>query len=428
MEDEANPEIYKNSKISLEHFVALLVLLVDYLRIKKRGQDMLVEFIRAILPEESVLQNIKTYSKLIKIFGFKKINQRYACGNCGISLLNKEDCTNQECIDFFRKPKHLNKDSTLITEFNVEHDLKLILTKNWTEIAKYKLELAKNTFSDVCNSVSYKSKQIALNSISLLFFIDGATFTNTGKETTWAIVAFIANLPPRIRNAFYNVLKFTFITSRLFNFNSIFSKQMNKLKGLLKNGIIVKDTQLVINIHNVMADAVGRPKLCNSKQFNGYFGCLHCQNRGRHINKTHCYPGINPIKRTKDDYEDHVKLAGVDGFRGINGPSFLSELMTLPDDVIIGDMHLCDEGCTKQFLNLFFLPKNHRAPFYLLRHINGIDKTLKLIKYPREIKKTQRSLTAYVHFNANEFRSLINYALIYILKKDFLTKHIIIIL
>ena len=88
--------------------------------------------------------------------------------------------------------------------------------------------------------------------------------------------------------------------------------------------------------------------------------------------------------------------------------------MTLPDDVIIGEMHLCDEGCTKQVLNLFFLPKHHRAPFYLLRHIHGIDKILQLVKYPKEIKKTQLSLTAYVHYNANEYRSLVNYPIIFI--------------
>ena len=94
----------------------------------------------------------------------------------------------------------------------------------------------------------------------------------------------------------------------------------------------------------------------------------------------------------------------------------------MPDDVIIGDMHLCDEGCTKQFLNLFFLPKHHRAPFYLLRHINGIDKVLKHVKYPNEIKKTYRPLTAYIHFNANEYRTLMNYLLIYILQNQFQDK------
>ena len=91
-------------------------------------------------------------------------------------------------------------------------------------------------------------------------------------------------------------------------------------------------------------------------------------------------------------------------------------------DVIIDDMHLVDEGSIKQFLNLWFLPKNHRSPFYLLRNIHGIDKILKQVKYPHEVNKRQRTLTAYVHYNANEFRSLATYPLIYILQNQFKEK------
>ena len=66
-----------------------------------------------------------------------------------------------------------------------------------------------------------------------------------------------------------------------------------------------------------------------------------------------------------------------------------------------------------------FLPKYHRVPFYLLRDIHSIDKFLKLTKYPSELKKTQHTLTAYIHFNANEYRSLINYPLLYLLQNKF---------
>ena len=117
------------------------------------------------------MQNITTYLKLTTIFNCKKIKQRNACGNCGISLIKDEKCTNEECIHFYQKPRNLNKEETIITEFNIKHDLKLILSKYWSDIAQYKLELARNKISDICNSVSYKSKQLARNSISLIFFI-----------------------------------------------------------------------------------------------------------------------------------------------------------------------------------------------------------------------------------------------------------------
>ena len=57
-----------------------------------------------------------------------------------------------------------------------------------------------------------------------------------------------------------------------------------------------------------------------------------------------------------------------------------------------------------------------------MKKIDGIDKVLKLVKYPSEIKKSQRPLTAYIHYNANEHRALLNYPLIYILQNQFQDK------
>ena len=142
-------------------------------------------------------------------------------------------------IEFVNTLFSENKKSTLITRFNFINDLTLVLSKYWSERAKYKIELAQKKISDVCNSLSYKKKQLglAVNNIAMILFIDGAAFTNTGKDTTWAIVAMIADLPPRIRSSFFNIIKFVFITSRLFNFNAILQKQMDRLKELLKNGV-----------------------------------------------------------------------------------------------------------------------------------------------------------------------------------------------
>ena len=402
------------------HFLFVYrIFVVDYLKLKGRGKNVLLEFIRAVLPKETILNKFKTYSRLMKIFDLPQIDRRNICGNCGDTLNVKQKCLKPECINIFEMPNNINKGFTTLTEFNFYEDLKLILNKYWKEIAQYKATLAtSNLVSDALNTISHKSKQIAFNTISLILFIDGAAFTNTGKESTWGIFAFIADLPPRIRNSFYNVLKIVLINSSLFSFNAIFEKQMKNFKELIKNGIQIGNTQFHIKIHSFIADCLGRTKLCNSKQFNGYFGCLHCLNRGVRVGRSHCYPGIDAPNRTTEDYERQVK----DSSYGIKGPSFLSEFISIPDDVIIDDMHLVDEGSIKQFLNLWFLPKNHRSPFYLLRNIHGIDKILKQVKYPHEVNKRQRTLTAYVHYNANEFRSLATYPLIYILQNQFKEK------
>ena len=112
------------------------------------------------------------------------------------------------------------------------------------------------------------------------------------------------------------------INRSLFSFNAIFEKQMKHFKELIKNGIQIGNTQFLIKIHSFIADYLGRSKLCNSKQFNGYFGFLHCLNRGVRVGRSHCY---------------------------------LSEFLSIPDDVIIDDMHLVDEGLIKNNLRILFV-------------------------------------------------------------------------
>jgi hypothetical protein len=104
----------------------------------------------------------------------------------------------------------------------------------------------------------------------------------------------------------------------------------------------------------------------------------------------------------------------------IKGPTFVTKLISLPDDAIINVMHCTDEGITEHLFKLWLTPKHHRLIFYLLPRIHRIDEVLKKVKYPKEIHRTQKSLTqAISHFHANEYRSLATYSLIYLLMDKF---------
>ena len=218
-------------------------------------------------------------------------------------------------------------------------------------------------------------------------------------------------------------MKILFIEGRLFSFNGVFEKQMENFKSLLSNGVKMKlDTgesiTIQINTHAVITDEPGRAKTCNCKQHNGWYGCFYCLNQGVAVGRNlRCYPGINSTKRTPELYRNHVQFSlPQEAHLGIKGPSFLSELITLPEDALIDDMHCADEGVTKHLLKLWFLSRYNKCEFYLLTRINKIDSILKLVKYPKEIKRTQKSITLASYFHANEYRSLVSYPLIYILK------------
>jgi hypothetical protein len=133
-----------------------------------------------------------------------------------------------------------------------------------------------------------------------------------------------------------------------------------------------------------------------------------------------CWPGIDSQKRTHELYKDHVQLSAPNNsYKGIKDRTFLSDLITLPQDALIDDMHCSDEGVTKQLLKLWFSTKNHKFEFYLQSQIHSIDSILKLVKYPKEIKRNQKSITLATHYHANEYRALSSYVLIYIVKGKF---------
>jgi hypothetical protein len=81
----------------------------------------------------------------------------------------------------------------------------------------------------------------------------------------------------------------------------------------------------------------------------------------------------------------------------------------------------------KQMLNLWFDSKNHHRPFYLSNSIY-IEKVLLKTKFPSEFPRTQRSISTYYLYKANEMRNLLIYSLIYVLKdklKNYYFDHLI---
>ena len=231
----------------------------------------------------------------------------------------------------------------------------------------------------------------------------------------------IANLPPLIRSEFFNMIKFIFISGKSFALYSLLDKYLAKLSSLLVDGLEIKqlNMKLIVYIHSVIADAPARAKICNTKQFNGEFGCIHCMNEGVLIGRTRIYKGIEFIERTNALYNqqlEHCTTKKVEKF-GIKGKSILEKFnIKLPTDVLNDYMHSCLEGVTKRMLNLWFNSNYHYEPYYLGRNINKIDSLLQFIKYPSEFTRTQRSLKFNQIFKANEYRNLIFYGLIYVLE------------
>jgi hypothetical protein len=154
-----------------------------------------------------------------------------------ISLCFQSQCSNTECQSKLNATENINKGKTLLVETDFKNDLIDILEHNWKEIQEYKILLKQSLTSDICNTQSYLKKDLALNKIAFILFIDAAPFSTTFNGSVWSIFGYIANLPPRLRARLYNILKILFISGRLFSLNRIFDNKMENLKYMLKDGI-----------------------------------------------------------------------------------------------------------------------------------------------------------------------------------------------
>jgi hypothetical protein len=158
------------------------------------------------------------------------------------------------------------------------------------KILDYKIKLNAKKFSDICNS---GNNSLIKNSISLILFADGAQFLKSKSGTIWALLAIINNLPLAVRNMFINIIKILFIHSRIFSFNEIVRKHLLVyFKELSSNGLKIRENLTVlIYLHGFIGDAPARSKCCNSIQFNGENGCLHCLNPGSLYGRKRVYKG-----------------------------------------------------------------------------------------------------------------------------------------
>ena len=209
----------------------MLLCFCAFLKIDGRAKDVLVLFIRACLPRESKLENVKNYSRLVNIFDFSEIEERKICGICSKTLEKTENC--EDCAPLLKATTNINKGETTIIEMACSKDLEEIIENNWKEILAYKNYLSLLVSSDICNSNSYFGKELTCNSISLILFIDGSPFSKSIDGSIWGIFGYVANLPPRLRARFFNILKVTFISGRLFNFNGVYDQQMEKFRNLI---------------------------------------------------------------------------------------------------------------------------------------------------------------------------------------------------
>ncbi|RNA35397.1 hypothetical protein BpHYR1_023064 [Brachionus plicatilis] len=154
----------------------------------------------------------------------------------------------------------------------------------------------------------------------------------------------IVELPPILRASFENIIFNSSWTGSQPDFNLWLQKYNEKIDLIIRNGFKWQTIKFELKIHAIIADSRSRSKICNSIQFNGYYGCIKCMHPGIAVERVVVYPNLPHVKlRTNSCSNLQAETAEKSSvcFKGIKGFTYISNWISIPNDVIYDYMHLC---------------------------------------------------------------------------------------
>lgn len=159
------------------------------------------------------------------------------------------------------------------------------------------------------------------------------------------------------------------------------------------------------------SDSVARAQICNTKQFNGEYGCDFCYHKGGPY--SHIRP--EPSLRSESEHFEHAMAATPQQpIMGVKGPSPLMKLskFRMVNGFVPEYQHSVCLGVTRQLMTLWLDSKNNAKPWYIGTKSDMIDKQLLAIKPPLELTRVPCSVEEPKFWKASEWRSfLLFYAL-----------------
>ncbi|KAH8032898.1 hypothetical protein HPB51_003474 [Rhipicephalus microplus] len=155
-------------------------------------------------------------------------------------------------------------------------------------------------------------------------------------------------------------------------------------------------------------DSVARAPMQGVTQFNGYFGCNWCLQRGERAGGATKYPveEVEPTERSELQMLNDMEIA-LKGGVPVQGVKTVSPLINLPHFNIVWSfvpdyMHCVLLGVARQFLELWF---NSDSACSISRHQHIVDRRLMSIKPPMDVKRLPRPTKERKWWKAKELES-----------------------
>jgi len=270
-------------------------------------------------------------------------------------------------------------------------------------------ELHKKIIADSAHIVSYNVST------------DGAPLGHKTKRSIWPLSVILNDLPPKIR--FENVLLAGIMvvkrepTPELINlYLTMFVEQASALrgKGISMNMTCDRDqTTFTPTALCFSTDFVARALIQWRVQFNGYFGCSYCYQKGTHIS-TMRYPFINenPELKTYESYMRDIQKfhssRSLIQSRGVKGNSILISVSNF--DIVwsfpFDYMHTILLGIVKHIWELWAKTSSIHLT---AAKIKNIDESLLKIKPPHDVRKLPHAISDQSNYKAKDWKSWLLY-------------------
>ena len=258
--------------------------------------------------------------------------------------------------------------------------------------------------------------------IRLILNTDGALVCKSPPYSAWPVFLAVADLPPKKRQLFQNVVLVSlFVGSGYPDFDLIFNHLKKELET--RELITYNNQDLVIGFEPILfiSDLVAKSKVLKMEQFNGYYGCTLCTQRGVRFSGAHHYPHTEKfVMRSPESHLLNItelENGSIEEIRarhgrkvdcekrtqGVKGRSvLLSVIRNQPLSSPIDPMHQLFLGVGKDLLSFFYEQMKSE-------HKSELNKVLSDLILPIELKNTVRSLDVLSTFKAKEVKTVLLY-------------------
>lgn len=433
-ESQQDKPVYEGCPITVS--VSMLLIMTLAMRHGLTGealQDILTLISLHCISPNYCVESLRRFKQFFGKIKSPLVFHHY-CSHCFLYLddKNTETCPNSLC----QKSLKGVGNKCFFIEIPIVSQLQALFNQAlvWEMVTTYRFnrESTDGVLGDIYDGTLYRQHWDSgfLNdsrNISFIYNTDGVPIFKSSKFSLWPLFLAINELPYSHRFKRDNMLLAgvwfgpdkPFMLTYLKPFHSVF----NQLETRGVN--IVNPSGEEITVRAILlcgsCDLPARCLVCNSIQYNGYYGCLRCRQSGKSLKTAkgghvHVYPFIEtdpsgPLRTKLGMMRDAQQAVQQKSFvNGIKGPSWFAALKH--HDMVLGTavdyMHCALEGVMKLLLELWFTSKESSEPFNISSQVEEVDKRIAEIKPPNRISRCPRSIEGHrKYWKANELRAFL---------------------